>query len=226
MLAGVVKAMSNPYSSLASSQSILENIDKKYKQVQSPIYTFCALHSRVASGTLVGFNLSQRSSMRSIISAALAACSLLLLVSSAVAQSQTQRGEYLVTIMDCTGCHTPGTFLGKPDLQRPLAGSEVGFQIPGLGIFYPPNLTPDPDTGLGKWSEADIIKAVRTGVRPDGRQLVPIMPYHSYGKLTDGDARALAGYLKSLKPVRNQVPGPVGANEKPSAPYLTVVMPQ
>jgi len=164
--------------------------------------------------------------MRSIICAALVACSLLLSVPSAFAQSQTQRGEYLVTIMDCTGCHTPGTFLGKPDGQRPLAGSEVGFQIPGLGIFYPPNLTPDPETGLGKWSEADIIKAVRTGVRPDGRQLVPIMPYHSYGKLTDADAQALAGYLKSLKPVGNQVPGPVGPNEKPSAPYLTVVIPQ
>jgi hypothetical protein len=52
------------------------------------------------------------------------------------------------------------------------------------------------------------------------------MPYHSYGKLTDADAKALASYLKSLKPVRNPVPGPVGANEKPSAPYLTVVMPQ
>ncbi|MPR12583.1 c-type cytochrome [Microvirga tunisiensis] len=163
--------------------------------------------------------------MRPIIWAALAAGSLMS-VPPAFAQSQTQRGEYLVTIMDCTGCHTPGTFLGKPDMQRPLAGSEVGFQIPGLGIFYPPNLTPDPETGLGKWSEADIIKAVRTGVRPDGRQLVPIMPYHSYGKLTDADAKALAGYLKSLKPVRNQVPGPVGINEKPSAPYLTVVMPQ
>ena len=194
--------------------------------MQSPIYTFCALHPNMTSGTLVGFNLSQRSSMRFMFSAALAACSLLLSVPSAVAQSQTQRGEYLVTIMDCTGCHTPGTFLGKPDLQRPLAGSEVGFQIPGLGIFYPPNLTPDPETGLGKWSEADIIKAVRTGVRPDGRQLVPIMPYHSYDKLTDADARALATYLKSLKPVRNQVPGPLGANEKPLAPYLTVVMPQ
>jgi mono/diheme cytochrome c family protein len=105
--------------------------------------------------------------MRLFIWAALAACSLS--VPPAFAQSQTQRGEYLVTIMDCTGCHTPGTFLGKPDMQRPLAGSEVGFQIPGLGIFYPPNLTPDPETGLGKWSEADIIKAVRTGVRPDGR---------------------------------------------------------
>jgi hypothetical protein len=52
-----------------------------------------------------------------------------------------------------------------------LAGSEVGFQIPGLGIFYPSNLTPDRETGIGTWSEADIIKAVRAGVRPDGRQL-------------------------------------------------------
>ncbi|QRM33536.1 cytochrome c [Microvirga sp. VF16] len=163
--------------------------------------------------------------MKSIIRAALVAFSLLS-VPSAFAQTQTQRGEYLVTIMDCTGCHTPGTFLGKPDLQRPLAGSEVGFQIPGVGIFYPPNLTPDPETGLGRWSEADIIKAVRTGVRPDGRQLVPIMPYHSYGKLTDEDAWALVSYLKSLRPVRNQVPGPVGTSEKPSAPFLTVVMPQ
>ncbi len=145
---------------------------------------------------------------------------------SAYAQTQTQRGEYLVTIMDCTGCHTPGTFLGKPDMQRPLAGSEVGFQVPGLGIFYPPNLTPDPETGLGKWSEADIIKAVRTGVRPDGRQLVPVMPYHSYGKLIDADAKAVAIYLKSLKPVQNRVPGPIGPNEKPTAAYLSVVMPQ
>jgi mono/diheme cytochrome c family protein len=119
----------------------------------------------------------------------------------------------------------PGIFLGKPDMNRPLAGSEVGFQIPGVGIFYPPNLTPDPETGLGKWSEADIIKAVRTGVRPDGRQLAPVMPYHSYSKLTDTDAKALVSYLKSMRPVKNQVPGPIGPNEKPTAAYLTVVMP-
>jgi mono/diheme cytochrome c family protein len=142
------------------------------------------------------------------------------------AQDGLKRGEYFATIMDCTGCHTPGTFLGKPDMQRYLGGSEVGFQIPSLGVFWPPNLTPDPETGLGTWSESDIIKAVRTGVRPDGRQLVPVMPYHNYGKLTDGDAQALAGYLKSLKPVKNKVPGPTGATEKPPGPYLTVVMPQ
>jgi mono/diheme cytochrome c family protein len=148
-----------------------------------------------------------------------------LTASSAIAQEKVKRGEYIAAIMDCTGCHTPGTFLGKPDMQRPLGGGDVGFQIPGMGFFYPPNLTPDPETGLGKWSEADIIKAVRTGVRPDGRQLAPAMPYHSYSRLNDADAQALASYLKSLKQVKNKVPGPFGATEKPSAPYLTVVMP-
>lgn len=143
----------------------------------------------------------------------------------ALAQEQIKRGAYLAAIMDCTGCHTPGVFFGKPDPQRHLGGSEVGFQIPGLGIFYPPNLTPDPETGLGTWSEADIVTAVRTGVRPDGRVLAPVMPYHSYGKLTDTDAKALASYLKSLKPVRHQAPAMVGATEKPTAPYLTIVMP-
>lgn len=105
---------------------------------------------------------------------------------------QLKRGEYLVAIMDCTGCHTPGVLLGKPDPQRALAGSEVGFQIPGLGVFFPPNLTSDPETGLGTWTEADIVKAVRTGVRPDGRVLIPVMPCHSYANLTDDDAQALA----------------------------------
>ena len=144
----------------------------------------------------------------------------------ALSQERVKRGEYLAAVMDCTGCHTPGVFLGKPDMKRQLSGSEVGFQLPGLGIFYPPNLTPDPETGLGKWSEADIVKAVRTGERPDGRVLAPVMPYHSYARLTDADARALASYLKSIKPIRNQVPAMTGASEKPSAPYLTVVVPK
>lgn len=143
----------------------------------------------------------------------------------ALSQERVKRGEYLAAIMDCAGCHTTGALVGKPDPSRHLAGSEVGFKIPGLGIFYPPNLTSDAETGLGKWSEADIIKAVRTGERPDGRVLAPIMPYHSYGRLTDADARALASYLKSLKPVRHQAPKMLGDTEKPTAPYLTVVSP-
>lgn len=140
--------------------------------------------------------------------------------------SQIERGEYLATIMDCGGCHTPGVFLGKPDHERYLGGSEVGFQIPGLGIFYPPNLTPDAETGLGNWSLEEIVAAVRTGVRPDGRILVPVMPYPHYGRLTDEDAFALAAYLKSLKPVSNAVPPITGASEKPVAPYFTILMPE
>jgi mono/diheme cytochrome c family protein len=154
------------------------------------------------------------------------------LLAGAAAQAQTaapkerlQRGEYLAAIMDCAGCHTPGILLGKPDMARKFAGSEVGFQIPGLGIFYPPNLTPDKETGLGSWSEQDIVKAVRTGARPDGRMLAPAMPYQSYSKLTDADALALASYLKSLPPVRHQAPMLAGPSEKATGPYLTVVAP-
>lgn len=139
--------------------------------------------------------------------------------------AKVKRGEYLAAIMDCGGCHTTGALIGKPDPAMYVAGSTVGFQIPGLGIFYPPNLTPDKETGIGTWSEADVAKAVRTGERPDGRILAPVMPYHSYSKLTDKDAAALAAYLKSLKPISHPVPPIVGADGKATAPYLSVVMP-
>jgi mono/diheme cytochrome c family protein len=144
----------------------------------------------------------------------------------AAADERVKRGEYLAAIMDCGGCHTPGHLRGKPDLARYLGGSDVGFEIPGLGIFYPPNLTPDRETGLGAWSATEIITAIRSGARPDGRVLVPVMPYHSYAKLTGADAQALVAYLKSLKPVRNQVPAITGPGQKPSAPFLRIVVPE
>lgn len=162
---------------------------------------------------------------QALIALAASTLAVALLATPAAGNSRVKRGEYLATIMDCGGCHTAGALMGKPDPALELAGSQIGFQIPGVGIFYPPNLTPDADTGLGAWSEADIVKAVRTGERPDGRVLVPIMPYRHYGKLTDADAGALAAYLKSLKPIRNQAPAITGADAKPTAPYLTVVMP-
>lgn len=169
--------------------------------------------------------------MNRTMKAAVAAALLLGLTAGAQAQStkpkdaRVKRGEYLATIMDCGGCHTPGVFVGKPDASRPFAGSEVGFQIPGLGVFFPPNLTSDKATGLGNWSEKEIIAAIRTGTRPDGRVLAPVMPYKHYGALTDADASALAAYLKSLPPVSNKVPAMTGPSEKPSGPYLTVAMP-
>jgi len=106
-----------------------------------------------------------------------------------------------------------------------LGGSSVGFEMPGLGFFYGSNLTPDPETGLGKWSEKEIVVAITTGARPDGRELAPIMPWRGFSHLKPKDAQAIAVYLKSLPPVHNKVPGPFGASEKPTAPYFKIVAP-
>jgi mono/diheme cytochrome c family protein len=143
-----------------------------------------------------------------------------------VQTNEDARGEYLARIMDCGGCHTPGALAGKPDEGRALAGSRIGFHSPDLGYFYPPNLTPDQQTGLGAWSQADIVRAVRTGVRPDGRVLAPVMPWHSYRALSDADAQALARYLKNLAPVHHRVPSLAGPRATPDYPYLSVVTPK
>lgn len=139
------------------------------------------------------------------------------------ADSETiARGQYLVAIGGCGDCHTPGHFLGNPDMSRLLGGSDVGFEVPGLGKFYGPNLTPDA-TGLGGWSEAEIVTALRTGTRPDGRQLAPAMPWMGLAALTDEDALAIAAFLKSLPPVANKVPGPFGPTEKTGGFVMRVV---
>jgi mono/diheme cytochrome c family protein len=111
-------------------------------------------------------------------------------------------------------------------MKRFLGGSDVGFAIPGHGVFVGRNLTPDPETGLGKWTSAQIVTALTTGVRPDGRILAPIMPWQAFANLTDADARAIVAFLKSLPPVRNKVPGPFGPNEKPTSFVMKIVPPE
>jgi mono/diheme cytochrome c family protein len=140
--------------------------------------------------------------------------------------AQTKRGKYLVTLGGCNDCHTPGYFFGKPDMTRFLGGSEVGFEIPGLGVFHGPNLTPDHDTGLGKWSAEEIATAITKGQRPDGRKLAPIMPWHAFANLTREDSGAMVAYLKSLPPVQNKVPGPFGPNDKPTSFVMKIVPPE
>jgi mono/diheme cytochrome c family protein len=139
------------------------------------------------------------------------------------ASRQVDRGKYLVSIIPCTDCHTPGTFLGHPDMSRYLGGSDVGFEVPGLGVFYGSNLTPDNDTGLGKWSIGQIAAAIRAGKTPDGRTLAPPMPVDSFKHLTKSDALAIAAYLKTLKPVKHQVPGPFGPTQKPTSFVYQVI---
>ena len=103
------------------------------------------------------------------------------------ADPRIERGKYLAEFGGCHDCHTPGYFFGKPDMARHLGGSEVGFEIPGLGVFVGPNLTPDKESGLGNWSEDQIVAAMTKGQRPDGRELAPIMPWRALAKLTRED---------------------------------------
>jgi mono/diheme cytochrome c family protein len=133
------------------------------------------------------------------------------------------RGRYLVAMGSCTDCHTPGHFLGKEDAAKFLGGSDVGFGIPGLGVFVGPNLTPDKATGLGNWSPAQIVTALTEGVTPEGRTLAPAMPWHNYANMTKSDALAIAAYLKSLPPVSHQVAGPFGPKQTPTTFVMTVV---
>jgi mono/diheme cytochrome c family protein len=139
------------------------------------------------------------------------------------ADGPVERGKYLVTITGCNDCHTPGYFLGKPDFSRTLAGSDVGFAIPGLGAFVGRNLTPDKETGLGGWTDDQIISAFTTGLRPDGRKLAPIMPWMELAHLDREDALAIVAYLRSLPPVSNKVPGPFGPKEAPSTLVMTII---
>jgi mono/diheme cytochrome c family protein len=164
--------------------------------------------------------------MRRRLPFAIAALSLLAAAGQAgAADNQLARGKYLVSVIPCTDCHTPGTFLGKPDTARYLGGSDVGFEIPGLGVFYAPNLTSDKATGLGNWTNEQVATAITTGQRPDGRMLAPAMPVESFKHLTHDDALAIAAYLKSLPPIANKVPGPFGPGEKPTSFVYQVVPP-
>lgn len=122
-------------------------------------------------------------------------------VASATAAADVARGEYLVrNVAVCGGCHAAGE--GNPD--GPLSGGHE-FRNWRLGVARASNLTPDAETGLGTWTDAEIVRAIRNGVRKDGRVLAPVMPYAWFADMSDADAFAVARYLKSLPPVKQAV---------------------
>ena len=116
-----------------------------------------------------------------------------------------ERGKYLVTVAGCNDCHTPGTLYGAPDFSRMLSGAEMGWRGP-WGVTYARNLTPDKETGLGNWTRDQIVKAFRSGVRPDGTMLLPPMPWQDFAALTDVDAYAIAAFLQSIPAISHKVP--------------------
>lgn len=129
------------------------------------------------------------------------------------------RGKYLSIVGGCNDCHTPGTFYGMPDTTRMLSGSELGWQGP-WGVSYPRNLTPDMETGLGTWTEDDIVQTLRTGKKKDGSPLLPPMPWPMYSQMTDEDLHALAAYLKSIPPVKHKAPDIVPPTAKATGARL------
>ena len=157
--------------------------------------------------------------------AALAAAAILTSTQTASAESLVERGKYLATIASCNDCHTPGYFLGKPDMASFLGGSDVGFELPGLGVFVGRNLTPDKETGLGDWTVPQIVEALQKGHRPDGRELAPIMPWRAFANFTKRDAKAIAMFLKTIPAVKHAVPGPFGPGEKAPVFVMKVVPP-
>jgi mono/diheme cytochrome c family protein len=120
-------------------------------------------------------------------------------------EQKIARGHYLVQIGSCTDCHTPGTFYGAPDTTRFLSGSELGWTGP-WGTSYPRNLTPDMETGIGKYTEDDIVNVIKKGHKPNGAPILPPMPWPNLANLTDEDAYAIAAYLKSIPAVVHKVP--------------------
>lgn len=146
----------------------------------------------------------------------------------------TERGRYLVQIGGCNECHTPWTFdkalnMPVPNMSRYLSGHPADAPDPGgtagkedigligptftsfkmpFGIVYAPNLTPDQDTGLGSWREAEFIRAMRTGKHfgGNGRAILPPMPWMNLAIMTDDDLKAVFAYLRSIPAIRNPVP--------------------
>jgi len=128
-------------------------------------------------------------------------------IGQASAQSAIERGSYLVnTIMTCSNCHTPK---GPP---AAVAGKEFSG---GLTFDEPPfkvtasNITPDKETGIGGWTDAQIKTLLLTGKNPNGVQVAEVMPTAFYPILTETDLNAIVAYLRTLKPVKNKVPEPV-----------------
>ena len=115
-----------------------------------------------------------------------------------------ERGTYLAAVGGCAVCHTPVDWTTmRPMMDKMLAGGLTVKEE--FGTWTSPNITPDPETGIGKWTDEQIMAGIRDGVRPDGSKIHPIMPWPFYRNMTDDDAKALTAYLKAQKPVENKV---------------------
>ena len=134
-----------------------------------------------------------------------------LLATTSLTQAQTpiERGSYLVNgVLTCGNCHTPRGPGGIFAMDRQLSGGPQEWDRPTYKVRGA-NITPDKETGIGNWSEADIKRAITNGTRPNGTPLAPIMPYSFYKVFTASDLDAVVAYVQSVAPVSNKVQTPV-----------------
>lgn len=125
-----------------------------------------------------------------------------------VTPERVKRGEYLANHVNaCLSCHSPLTEQHLPKPGMIGAGGRLFARADGLpGDIWSTNLTPDKETGLGNWTDGEVIRAVREGVSKDGHALFPLMPYPNYREMSDEDVEAIVAYLRSLAPVKNAAP--------------------
>jgi len=136
-------------------------------------------------------------------------------------KSYVERGHYLVNYLGyCTGCHTPLGRNRQSDMKLFLSGVPAKFagtksgppQVAGFpgargARVYAKNITPDPETGIGKWTEEQFVRTFKTGVHPDGtKYVVSPMEWEIYANMKDVDLRAMYRYLRTVKPISNKVP--------------------
>jgi mono/diheme cytochrome c family protein len=128
-----------------------------------------------------------------------------------MAPERIARGKYVFTsVANCGGCHSQRDFtrVGGPEVESGRGrGTVLSDILKGLpGQVVAPNITPEPETGIGTWTDGEKIRAIREGVDKDGRALFPMMPYQLYRRLSDDDVQALVAFLDSLPPVHNPLP--------------------
>ena len=150
--------------------------------------------------------------------------------------AQVERGRYLVTIGGCNDCHTPwkmGPNGPEPDMTRMLSGHPREMEVPPppdlgdgpwigaslatntawagpWGVSFTANLTPDDETGTGKWTEQEFMDTLRSGRHLGrGREILPPMPWPAYGQMTDEDLKSVYAYLRTIPKISNKVPDPL-----------------
>lgn len=136
------------------------------------------------------------------------------------------RGKYLVELLGCGTCHTDGALIGDPDPMRQLGGSSIGIAYSNPlgdsrpGIVYPSNITPDVKTGIGAWTDFQIVAAIRAGQGRHGSRRIAVMPWQGYAKLSQEDAMAIAAYLLSIPAVSHDVPNEVEPGTRATSPFV------